>query len=158
MKSLFRAGCWTIFALAVALVTLAFLFSPSRQQKVEIRKGPTWRNVAFLGGDVKIERGESVQGNLLVVGDDLTLDGRIGGNLVVVGGDADLNTDSRVGGNLSVIGGDADVRQAAQIGGNVAVVGGDASLAGNAFVGGKFRQPRSAARHCPGAPFRCNQK
>ncbi len=122
--------------MAVALVTLAFLFSPSRQQKVEVRKGPTWRNVAFLGGDVKIESGESVQGNLLVVGDDLTLDGRIGGNLVVVGGDADLNTDSRVGGNLSVIGGDADVRPAARIGGNVAVVGGDASLAGNAYVGG----------------------
>ena len=120
----------------VALVALAFLSSSSRQQKVEIRKGPTWRNVAFLGGDVKIESGESVQGNLLVVGDDLTLDGRIGGNLVVVGGDADLNTDSRVGGNLSVIGGDADVRQAARIGGNVAVVGGDASLAGNAYVGG----------------------
>ena len=122
--------------MAVALVALAFSSSTSRQQEVEIRKGPTWRNVAFMGGDVKIESGDSVQGNLLVVGDDLTLDGRIGGNLVVVGGDADLNADSRVGGNLSVIGGDADVKQAARIGGNVAVVGGDASLAGNAYVGG----------------------
>ncbi len=85
---------------------------------------------------MKIGRGESVQGNLLVVGDDLTLEGRVGGNLVVLGGDAELKTDSHVGGNLSVIGGDADLRQAAQIGGNVAVVGGDASLEGNAYVGG----------------------
>ena len=136
MKSLFRAGCWTIFAIVVALVTLAFLFSPSRKERAALREGPIWRNVVFLGGDVEIGHDETVQGNLLVVGDDLKLEGRIGGNLVVVGGDADLDAHSRVGGNLSVIGGDADVRQAAEIGGNIAVVGGDASLAGDAYVGG----------------------
>ena len=136
MKSLFRAGCWTIFAIVVALVTLAFLFSPSRKERAALREGPIWRNVVFLGGDVEIGHDETVQGNLLVVGDDLKLAGRIGGNLVVVGGDADLDAHSRVGGNLSVIGGDADVRQAAEIGGNIAVVGGDASLAGDAYVGG----------------------
>ncbi len=136
MKSLFRVGCWTIFAIVVALVTLAFLFSPSRKERAALREGPIWRNVVFLGGDVEIGHDETVQGNLLVVGDDLKLAGRIGGNLVVVGGDADLDAHSRVGGNLSVIGGDADVRQAAEIGGNIAVVGGDASLAGDAYVGG----------------------
>lgn len=136
MKSLFKAGCWTILALAVTLVTLAFLFSPSRQDRAERGRGPIWRNVAVLGGDLKIESGETVQGNLLVVGDDLELEGRIGGNLVVVGGDAELDTDARVGGDLSVIGGDAEVKEAAQVGGNVAVVGGDASLDENAYVGG----------------------
>lgn len=136
MKSLFKVGCLTILALAVALVTLAFLFSPSRQDRVERGKGPIWRNVALLGGDVKIESGETVQGNLLVVGDDLELEGRIGGNLVVVGGDAELDSDSRVGGDLSVIGGDAEVKENAKVGGNVAVVGGDASLEENAYVGG----------------------
>ena len=136
MKSLFRAGCWTIFAIVVALVTLAFLSSPSRKERAALREGPISRNVVFLGGDVEIGHDETVQGNLLVVGDDLKLEGRIGGNLVVVGGDADLDAHSRVGGNLSVIGGDADVRQAAEIGGNIAVVGGDASLAEDSYVGG----------------------
>ena len=136
MKSRFRAGCWTFFAIVVALVTLAFLFSPSRNDRAARSEGPIWRNVVLLGGDVEIGHDESVQGNLLVVGDDLKLEGRIGGNLVVVGGDADLDAHSRVGGNLSVIGGDADVRQAAEIGGNIAVVGGDASLAEFSHVGG----------------------
>jgi len=136
MKSRFRAGCWTFFAVVVALVTLAFLFSPFRNDRAARSEGPIWRNVVLLGGDVEIGHDETVQGNLLVVGDDLKLEGLIGGNLVVVGGDADLDAHSRVGGNLSVIGGDADVRQAAEIGGNIAVVGGDASLAGDSYVGG----------------------
>ncbi len=136
MKSRSKAGCWTIFAIVVALVTLAFLFSPSRKHRAALSEGPIWRNVVLLGGDVEIGHDETVQGNLLVVGDDLKLEGRIGGNLVVVGGDADLDAHSRVGGNLSVIGGDADVRQAAEIGGNIAVVGGDADLDAHSSVGG----------------------
>ena len=136
MKSRSKAGCWTILAIVVALVTLAFLFSPSRKHRAALSEGPIWRNVVLLGGDVEIGHDETVQGNLLVVGDDLKLEGRIGGNLVVVGGDADLDAHSRVGGNLSVIGGDADVRQAAEIGGNIAVVGGDADLDAHSRVGG----------------------
>ena len=41
----------------------------------------------MFGGDVRISEDEHVAGNLLLVGDDLTLEGRIGGNLVVFGGD-----------------------------------------------------------------------
>ena len=136
MKSLRRIGCLTFLALIVALGTLVFLFTPLRQGRTDFSGRPIRGNVAFLGGDVKIERDEHIRGNLLVVGDDLVLEGQIGGNLVVVGGDAELVADSHVGGNVSVIGGDAEVSQAAQIGGNIAVVGGDASLTGVSRVGG----------------------
>ena len=60
----------------------------------------------------------------MVVGDDLVL-GRAdpAAILLSLAGTPELVADSHVGGNVSVIGGDAEVSQAAQIGGNIAVVG-----------------------------------
>ncbi len=136
MKAVRRAGCWTVFALIVALGTLVFLFTSTRQERGEFSGRPIRGNVAILGGDVLIASDEFVRGNLLVVGDDLTLEGQIRGNLVVVGGDVDLTEDSRVGGNVSVLGGDADIGPSSVVGGNVAVVGGDVELIGDSRVAG----------------------
>ncbi|MYC94347.1 MAG: hypothetical protein F4X14_05190 [Caldilineaceae bacterium SB0661_bin_32] len=139
MKSLRRLGCWTTFILIFALGTFIFLFTQSRQGRNEFSVRHEQRNVTMFGGDVRIGEDEQVMGNLLVVGDDLTLEGRIGGNLVVVGGDAELTGHARVGGNVSVVGGDAEVNDTSAIGGNVAVVGGDVDLTGHARVGGSVR-------------------
>ena len=116
-----------------------FLFSSSRQERSDFSGRPIRRNVVILGGDVEISSDEYVRGNLLVVGDDLTLEGQIGGNLVVIGGDADLTGHAQVGGNVSVVGGDAEAEGSSVIGGNVAVVGGDVELAGHSRVGGNVR-------------------
>lgn len=139
MKSLRRLGCWTTFILIFALGTFIFLFTQSRQGRNEISVRHVQRNVTMFGGDVRIGEDEQVMGNLLIVGDDLTLEGRIGGNLVVVGGDVELTGHAQVGGDVSVIGGDADVEGSSVIGGNVAAVGGDVELAGHARVGGSVR-------------------
>lgn len=139
MKSIRRIGCWMVIALMVALGTLVVLFTPFRQERGDFSGREMRGNVAFPGGDVTIGQDEHVKGNLLVVGDDLTLKGQIGGNLVVVGGDVELAANSRVGGNLSVIGGNVEATQASQIGGNIAVVGGDASLTESSRVGGNVR-------------------
>ncbi len=139
MKSLRRSGCWTTFILIFALGTFIFLFTQSRQGRNEFSVRHVQRNVTMFGGDMRIGEDDQVMGNLLVVGDDLTLEGRIGGNLVVVGGDVDLTGHAQVGGNVSVIGGDADVEGSSVIGGNVAAVGGDVDLAGHARVGGSVR-------------------
>lgn len=139
MKSLRRLGCWTTFILIFALGTFIFLFTQSRQGRNEVSVRHVQRNVTMFGGDVRIGEDEQIMGNLLVVGDDLTLEGRIGGNLVVVGGDVDLTGDAQVGGNVSVVGGDADIEGSSVIGGNVAAVGGDVELAGHARVGGSVR-------------------
>jgi nucleotide-binding universal stress UspA family protein len=139
MKSLRRKGCRTTFLLIFALGTFIFLFTQSRQGRSELSVRQEQRNVTMFGGDVRIGEDERIPGNLLVVGDDLTLEGRIGGNLVVVGGDADLTGQAKVGGNFSVIGGDAHVAGSSVIGGNVAAVGGDVELAGHAKVGGSVR-------------------
>ncbi len=139
MKSLRRKGCWTTFLLIFALGTFMFLFTQSRQGRSEFSVRQEQRNVTMFGGDVRVGEDERILGNLLVVGDDLTLEGRIGGNLVVVGGDADLTGQAKVGGNFSVIGGDAHVAGSSVIGGNVAAVGGDVELAGHAKVGGSVR-------------------
>ena len=136
MKAVRRAGCWTVFALIVALGTLVFLFTSTRQERGEFSGRALQGNMAFLGGDVRIGQDERIAGNLLIVGDDLTLEGRIGGNLIVVGGDAELTGHARVGGNVSVVGGDAEVKDSSAIGGNVAVGGGDVELAGHSRVGG----------------------
>ncbi len=139
MKSLRRKGCRTTFLLIFALGTFIFLFTQSRQGRSEFSVRQEQRNVTMFGGDVRIGEDERILGNLLVVGDDLTLEGRIGGNLVVVGGDADLTGQAKVGGNFSVIGGNAHVAGSSVIGGNVAAVGGDVELAGHAKVGGSVR-------------------
>ena len=90
MKSIRRIGCWMVIALMVALGTLVVLFTPFRQERGDFSGREMRGNVAFLGGGVTIGQDEHVKGNLLVVGDYLTLKGQIGGNLVVVGGDAEL--------------------------------------------------------------------
>jgi len=139
MKSLRRLGCWTTFILIFALGTFIFLFTQSRQGRNEFSVRHEQRNVTVFGGDVRIGEDEQIMGNLLVVGDDLTLEGRIGGNLVVVGGDVELTGHAQVGGNVSVVGGDADVEGSSVIGGNVAAVGGDIELAGHARIDGSVR-------------------
>ena len=139
MKSLRRGGCWTAFILIVAFGIFIFLVSQPRQVRSEIRVRPVQGNVAMFGGDVRISEDEHIAGNLLLVGDDLTLEGRIGGNLVVVGGDVDLTGNAQVGGDVSVVGGDAEIEGSSVIGGNVAVLGGDVELAGHSRVGGNVR-------------------
>jgi len=139
MKSLRRIGCWTTFLLVFAFGTFIFLFTQSRQGRSEFDVSFEQRNVTLFGGDVLIGEHEHIIGNLLVVGDDLTLEGRVGGNLVVIGGDADLTGHAQVGGNVSVVGGDAEVEDSSVVGGNVAVVGGDVVLAGHSRVGGNVR-------------------
>jgi predicted flap endonuclease-1-like 5' DNA nuclease len=136
MKSVRRIGCWTVLVLFVTLGTLVFLFTTFRQERSDFSGRTVRGNIAILGGDVRIKQDEHVPGNLLIIGDDLALEGQIGGNLVVVGGDVDLIGTSRVGGNISVLGGDAEVGGASSIGGNVAVVGGDVDLTGTSRVGG----------------------
>ena len=136
MKSVRRLGCWTVLVLFVTLGTLVFLFTTFRQERSDFSGRTVRGNIAILGGDVRIKQDEHVPGNLLIIGDDLALEGQIGGNLIVVGGDVDLIGTSRVGGNISVLGGDAEVGGASSIGGNVAVVGGDVDLTGTSRVGG----------------------
>ena len=125
-----------MLVLFVTLGTLVFLFTTFRQERSDFSGRTVRGNIAILGGDVRIKQDEHVPGNLLIIGDDLALEGQIGGNLIVVGGDVDLIGTSRVGGNISVLGGDAEVGGASSIGGNVAVVGGDVDLTGTSRVGG----------------------
>ncbi len=139
MKPALRIGCWTVAALIIVLGTLVVLFLPARQERSDVTSRTIKGNVALLGGDVKIEKDERVRGNLLIVGNDLTLEGQIGGNLIVIGGDAVLAAASRVGGNVSVIGGDADMTATSRIGGNVSVIGGDADMTATSRVGGNVR-------------------
>jgi predicted flap endonuclease-1-like 5' DNA nuclease len=136
MKSVRRIGCWTVIVLFVTLGTLVFLFTTFRQERSDFSGKTVRGNIAILGGDVRINQDERVPGNLLIIGDDLVLEGQIGGNLVVVGGDVDLIGTSRVGGHISVLGGDAEVGGASSIGGNVAIVGGDVDLTGTSRIGG----------------------
>ena len=136
MKSVRKTGCWTVFAFVIALIILVYLFTPFRQDRNASGNRLIRGNIALLGGDVRLDQDEFVSGNLLIVGNDLGLEGQIGGNLVVIGGDAHLVGTSRVGGNVSVIGGDADVKDSSSVGGHLAVVGGDVDLTGTSRIGG----------------------
>ena len=142
MKSARRIGCWTVAALIVALGTLVVLFSPFNQE----RGG----NVNFFAADVAVEENERIRGNLLLVGEDLLLKGRVDGNVLVIGGNAVLAATSRVDGNVSVVGGDVDVTGDSRVGGNLAAVGGDASLSGTSRVSGNISVVGGRVERHPG--------
>lgn len=149
MKSAFRAGCWTVLAFVVAMGALVLLFANFRQEQGSQGSVAASGNLTIFGEDVEIGQGEIISGNLLVIGDDLTMEGQIDGNLVVAGGDAVLSKNALVRGNVSLLGGDLVITSASQVDGNVAVAGGDALLSTASRVLGNVKVVGGRLAHEP---------
>ena len=64
-------------------------------------------NVTYQGNTV-IQKGDTVNTNLVVKGGDLTVYGRVNGDVLVVGGDIYLRDGSYIGGNIKVINGEVN--------------------------------------------------
>ena len=87
------------------------------------RRGTHRNDVARFGGDVTVNRGEVVDGNVAVFGGNARIDGQVDGNVAVFGGRLDLGPEADVTGDVAVIGGTLMREPGSNIGGHVAEMG-----------------------------------
>ena len=85
--------------------------------------GRTAQPVVRIGGDFTLSAGDEVRG-VLVIGGDATIEGRVGGDVVVIVGNARLASTARVEGSLVVVGGDGRAVSGANIERDLFIVGG----------------------------------
>jgi hypothetical protein len=104
-------------------------FPDGDRQERRARRGPFGRRggnagdrVRF-GGTITVNEGETVDGDVVVIGGFARVNGRVTGEVVVVGGSAQLGPTADVAGDVVVVGGRLDRDPAARIGGEVEEVG-----------------------------------
>jgi hypothetical protein len=94
-----------------------------RQQE---QAGPARRRVdarVRIGGPVRVERDEVVNGAVVVVLGSATVEGEVKDAVVVVAGNASLGPDANVHGDVTVVGGRLDVDPKARVGGQINEIG-----------------------------------
>jgi hypothetical protein len=74
-------------------------------------------NIMRIGSNVHVEEGQTVSGDLLALGGDVTVDGHVEGDVVSMGGDVHLSSTARVDGDVASIGGELTEEEGAFIGG-----------------------------------------
>jgi len=121
---------WTAVLLALLLT---FVASPAFAQ---VDVGGEGDRVVF-GQNVTIEAGEVVEGSLVVFGGNVVVEegGRVRGDAVVFGGA--VRVAGKIGGNVVAIGGMIRLESSADVGGDVATAGGNVIREKGARVGGE---------------------
>ncbi len=132
MKTLLKLGVVALLLLAVAFVT-------GRVQAGTLLPDKTIPGKVVMAGDFVLNPGETMDGNLTVIGAEARLrtGSRLNGNLNVLGGKAVVEHGALVDGNVSVTGGQVFIN--GHVSGNLSVLGGDVSLGKEARVDGKIR-------------------
>lgn len=82
-----------------------------------------------------IQEGSVVRNRVVALGQDLWLDGEATSQVVVLNGKARIR--GKIAGDLIVLGGDADLGERAEIGGDLYVLGGSVAMAPGAQVAGR---------------------
>jgi hypothetical protein len=81
-------------------------------------------DITRIGSDIHVERDESVQGTVVAVGGDVTVDGTVHGDVVAAGGSVYLNASARVEGDVACIGGELHEEPGSYVSGEKVTVGG----------------------------------
>jgi hypothetical protein len=84
-----------------------------------VRSGETASEVFALGGQVLVEVDGEVEGSAVAVLGTVTVNGRVRGDVVSVGGDVELGSEARVGGDVTSVGGKVIQEDGAEIDGKV---------------------------------------
>jgi cytoskeletal protein CcmA (bactofilin family) len=85
-----------------------------------LESGDTYSgDIVVFGGNVTIEEEAELKGNLIVFGGTAVSDGGITGDVVIVGGQVDLNDAAVVTGDVVTIGGQLDRAEGAEVRGDV---------------------------------------
>ncbi|MCB0112865.1 MAG: polymer-forming cytoskeletal protein [Caldilineaceae bacterium] len=145
MKLISRNGRWLAGVAVVTLLTLAVLFNGSTEpaaaagssagierpivialfdqqifnEDFTVESGEVVdESVTVFRGNVEIEEGGTVNGDLSVFSGDVQIAGTLNGDLAVIGGEVELEDTARITGDVSVVGGNLDRAEGAYIGGN----------------------------------------
>jgi hypothetical protein len=115
-----------------ALVLVALLAFPS----VAMAGGMLDGRVVF-GGSFTLEKGETLDGDLLVFGGNVTLqvDSRVAGDVVVLGGN--VSSDGTIDGDVTIVGGNVRLKSNALVRGDIHTVGGSLSKSEGARIEGQ---------------------
>ncbi|HVP14211.1 MAG TPA: polymer-forming cytoskeletal protein [Terriglobales bacterium] len=81
-------------------------------------------DITRIGSDIHIEKDEAVQGTVVAVGGDVTVDGTVHGDVVAAGGSVFLNASARVEGDVACIGGELHEEPGSYVSGEKVTVGG----------------------------------
>lgn len=74
-------------------------------QSVVVRAGEVIRrDLAVIGGDLELQQGGRVNGDVVVLGGNAVIDGEIDGSLAVLGGTVELRSHARVGSDFFTLG------------------------------------------------------
>ncbi|RPI29702.1 MAG: hypothetical protein EHM70_15475, partial [Chloroflexota bacterium] len=76
-------------------------------------------NLWVMGGNATLENGSRVTGNITLMGGNLEIDGEVDGNIIATGGNVELLDDADVRGDISLVGGSIDRDEGAQVGGDI---------------------------------------
>ena len=77
----------------------------------------TTGEIVRLGSDITVEAGQEVQGDVVSVGGDVRVEGRVTGSVTAMGGDVSLGADARVDGDVVCMGGTLHEEPGATVGG-----------------------------------------
>lgn len=110
-------------------------------------------NVVVYSGDVKIDEGGVINGSLVVMSGNVEIDrgGNVEGDVTAYSGN--IKIDGRVGGSVSALSGDIDLGDSARVEGDLSVLSGRVRRADGATVGGNLVQtPGLRIPTIPGVP------
>jgi hypothetical protein len=101
-----------VLVIAAAFLLLTW-FAPSIAQAAVKEK-----ETVKIGEDFTVEKNETIEGGVVVIDGDATVAGEIEKDLVVIGGNVDLESTAVVKGDLMSIGGEVTRAEGAEIGGD----------------------------------------
>ncbi len=129
---------WLAVAFLVTLVSSLVLFVPQAEATATLDEGiiaaPQPQN-PFFNGDLTVEKGQTLEGDIVVYGGvTIEKEGVITGDLVVYGGDVEIKKQGKILGDLAAFGSDIEID--GEVGGDVASANGTVSLGKDALIHG----------------------
>jgi len=92
--------------------------------------------VVRVGGDMHVSRDERIDGDLVVIGGSIDVEGQVDGDVVALGGSVVIRSRGKVEGDVVALGGDVRLHRKAEIEGDAVAVGGEVKDKG-ARIGGE---------------------
>ncbi len=93
-----------------------------------------------MGGEYTLERGETLNGDLLIMGGapELEEGSRVTGSVIMLGGDLEVGRNAEIEGDIVMAGGNVDLLSGAVVHGDVIQAGGDVDQAEGARIKGEI--------------------
>jgi hypothetical protein len=104
-----------------------------------------------FGGDVRVRPGETVH-DVVTMGGDARIEGRVTGDVHTMGGDIDVREGAVVEGDVGSMGGDLRIREGAVVHGDLESMGGEIRVEDGAVVEGAVTENAGSVHMPPVAP------